>query len=329
MRALKTPLVAIFVVLFLTSWTPSEAGAQRSISGRLTFENPSFVCEQQCIVTVMAFGGRPLESVLADLSGRFAFSNFPRGPFSIRVDIEGYEPVTQSFREYDGFGLDVNVRLVRRQSEPEGPAEVVNISEFVERYPKKAVSLFEKGKDSLKNKKNGDAVKYLRQAVELAPTFAEAHNQLGVAYRSEGRFQEAEREFWIAHELNSTGVQPLLNLTSLYLDENKPEDAVGAGEQAVKANSRSASAFLSLGVALYKASHLSRAEAALKRALDLAPKMATVRLMLANVYLKLRRYDATLQQLDSYIVENPKGDQLVEALRMRDQLLQAAAVKRP
>jgi len=35
--------------------------------------------------------------------------------------------------------------------------------------------------------------------------------------------------------------------------------------------------------------------------------MAQVRLMLANVYLKLRHYDSLMDQLDSYLKENPKG----------------------
>jgi tetratricopeptide (TPR) repeat protein len=89
----------------------------------------------------------------------------------------------------------------------------------------------------------------------------------------------------------------------------------------VKANSRSANAFFSLGLALYKAAQFDRAEAALERALDLAPRMATVRLMLANVYLKLRRYDKTLEQLNTYIAENRTASQLKAAQDMRDQLL--------
>jgi len=82
------------------------------------------------------------------------------------------------------------------------------------------------------------------------------------------RLDDAENEFLIAHELNSTNVDPLLNLTALYLDENEADRAVATGQKAVKANSRSAPAFFSLGVALYKAAQLDNAEAALKRALD-------------------------------------------------------------
>jgi tetratricopeptide (TPR) repeat protein len=206
---------------------------------------------------------------------------------------------------------------------------VVNITEFKELYPRKAVSNFEKGADFLSKNKTDDAIKYFREAVELAPTFYEAHNQLGIAYREAGRPDDAEREFLKAHELNSTGIGPLLNLTNLYLQENKPDSAVKTGEEAVKANSRSAPAFFNLGVALYKAAMLDKAEVALKRALELAPKMANVRLMLANVYLKLRRYDNTLEQLNSYIAENPHGERLADVQRMREELMGAETSARP
>src|SRR5262249_52755360 len=89
----------------------------------------------------------------------------------------------------------------------------------------------------------------------------------------------------------------------------------------------SAPAFFNLGVALYKAAMPDKAEVALKRALELAPRMPNIRLMLANVYLKLRRYDKTMEQLDSYIVENPHGDHLAEAQHMRDQLMSAGVCR--
>jgi hypothetical protein len=57
--------------------------------------------------------------------------------------------------------------------------------------------------------------------------------------------------------------------------------------------------------------------------------MAKVRLMLANVYLKLHDYDNTLQQLTSYIAENPQGEQFQAAVALRDQLLREAGSAQP
>ena len=328
MRFLK-PAVTTALVVLLSTANFALAHPENSVSGRLLFENAGFACERQCTVTLLGAGVRPLQTVVTDLSGNFTFHNVPRGSYSIRVEVEGVEVANQSVDTTSDVTIFITpVRKPAAQSSTAKPA-IVDASEFLDRYPKKAVSSFEKGNEALKKKNYDEAVKRFRDAVESAPTFYEAHNQLGIAYREAGKLDDAESEFLVAHELNGTNVDPLLNLTALYLEENEADRAVATGEQAVKANSRSAPAFFSLGVALYKAAQLDKAEAALRRALDLAPKMATVRLMLANVYLKLHRYDKSLEQVTAYIAENPKGQQLQAASQLRDQLLQQQATERP
>jgi hypothetical protein len=158
------------------------AGRDNSISGRLIFENGGF-CDR-CLVSLLVSGVRPVGSVFADLGGRFTFNNVPRGSYTIHVDIEGFESVDQPIDSFDTtYDMNVMVRLVRKPSKPAAGPDVVNIAEFLDRYPKKAVSYFEKGNDSLKKKNSGAAVEYLRNAVDLAPHFYEAHNQLGLAYK--------------------------------------------------------------------------------------------------------------------------------------------------
>jgi tetratricopeptide (TPR) repeat protein len=304
------------------------AQRDQSISGRLIFENGDFACDR-CLVTLLANGVRPAGTTIADLSGHFTFVNIPKGNYTIRVEIDGFEVVNQAIENTGLVDANVIINLVQKRRSAAGSAQIVNVNEFTERYPKKAVSYFEKGMSALEQKKYDEAIKNLRQAIELAPTFYQAHNELGLAYRESGRNDDAETEFITAHELNSTGFAPLLNLTTLYIEENEPERAVKTGEEAVKVNSHSAPAFFNLGVALYKTSRLDRAEAALKRALELAPKMPNVRLMLANVYLKLHRYDSTMDQLNSYIAENPHGQQLEAVQRMREELMNAGVPARP
>jgi tetratricopeptide (TPR) repeat protein len=329
MRFLKASvLLAAFVALFEPGI--GEAAAH-SITGRLIFEDSRFNCDQQCVVTLVSMGVRPVQTVLADFSGRFTFDRVPQGSYTIRIEIDGFETFYHPVHEFD-LALNIIVPLMRKRvadSVSASGIHVVDVTEFFERYPRKAVSFFEKGIDSQKKNRNDQAMKYFEDAVSIAPAFYQAHNQLGLAYLESGRVADAERAFLKAHELNSRGVEPLLNLVHLYLEQNDPEQAVGIGEQAVRANSRSAPAYFGLGVALYKSGELNRAEAALKRALDLSPGMGKIRLMLANVYVKTQRYDDTLVQLETYIAENPKGEQLEDARSMRDRLLEAKEAQQP
>jgi Tfp pilus assembly protein PilF len=244
----------------------------------------------------------------------------------IHAEIEGFEEINQPVDASGSLGLGNNVLITVARKGGHAPpinGGIVNVSEILNAYPKKAVEAYKKGEDYRKNKKDEQAMKSFENAIKIAPNFYQAHTELGILYKEAGRVDDAEIEFIKAHELNRTNIEPLLNLTTLYIDENKPERAVSASEEAVKSNSRSAPAFLNLGIALYKAAMLDKAEVALKRALELAPKMAAVRLMLANVYIKLRQYDNVMEQLDTYIAENPHGEQLQAAMQMRDQLLKA------
>jgi superkiller protein 3 len=225
-----------------------------------------------------------------------------------------------------GLGTETNITimLVRKPVMiVHSDRHIVDTSEMIERFPKKAVEAYKKGLENKKKNKNDQAIKQFEQAIRIAPGFYPAHNELGLAYKQAGRFEDAEGAFLRAHELNDSNADPLVNLTSLYIDENKPDRAVETGEEAVKKNSRSASAFFNLGMALYKLAMLDRAENALKKALELAPKMAAVRLMLANVYLKARNRDKLMEQLNAYLDENPQGEMRQTVEEMRSKLLTA------
>jgi Flp pilus assembly protein TadD len=324
MRLVKTS-VAVFTFVIL-SVASTYGAAPRAVSGRLVFETSGVTCAP-CRVTLVGPLGQPLAVTFADSAGNFTFENVEPGAYRVSVDIDGFERIDQPVNFMDGFGGSAATVVVvspkRVAPKDSGGGGTIDASEFLTGYPKKAVNLYKKGVESKGKGKADESIKYFEQAIDIAPNFYAAHNQLGMVYRQAGREQDAEKHFLRAHELNGSDPAPLINLTGLYLDENQPARAVEAGEQAVKANSRSAPAFFTLGMALYKFAMLDRAEAALKRALELAPKMFQVRLLLANVYLKQQRYDNLMEQLDRYLLENPNGDQRAAVEDMRRTLIQS------
>src|SRR5262249_50848458 len=173
MRFLRlSAAVSAFALLFCNS-NFVHAGIDQSISGRLIFDGGDFQCEQRCYVTLLASGVRPIQTVFADLAGRFVFNNVARGFYTIRVEIEGLAPVTQSVEGRDGSEVNIIVPLTRNPKVQSKSSGTVDVSEFLDRYPKKAVSYFEKGSQLLKKNMNEEAVKYFRSALELAPTFYE------------------------------------------------------------------------------------------------------------------------------------------------------------
>ena len=68
-------------------------------------------------------------------------------------------------------------------------------SELVEKYPTDARALTLIGNYYFAIQDNPTAIKYLNRAVELDPSYTTPYNQLGYAYRFEGRYPEAEKTF--------------------------------------------------------------------------------------------------------------------------------------
>jgi tetratricopeptide (TPR) repeat protein len=303
-----------------------------SVSGTLLASGASFAC--LCEVTLELPGGHAVASAFLDSAGNFKFTNVRPGSYVIRATIDGFKEVQHpvDVSAYHGFGktlihLDRQIPVARVESKPGNDPHIVDVSQFLDGYPKEAVKLYRKAGEKQKKGKIDDAITDLEAAVRVAPDFYQAHNDLGLLYKEKGRIDEAEREFRLASELNKQSAEPLINLTSLYIDRNEPELAVATGEKAIELNSRSGPAFFSLGIALYRISKLDRAEAALKKALELTPKMGYIRLMLANVYLKMRNYNGLSDQLDRYLAENPEGEQRAQVEQMRQQLQQAKGGK--
>jgi tetratricopeptide (TPR) repeat protein len=318
----------LLIVFFIASALPIVAFAQTSrdgaIDGRLLFDG-SVSCER-VVVELERIESQAIDNTFADLACGFRFERVRKGSYFIHVKIEGYSEVRQSVDVGEAMSSAPVVitmspapaRISRQQT-----GRVVDASELLEQYPRKAVDLYKKSISDRKKGRDDKAIEKLEQALMIAPNFYQVHNDLGVLYNKMNRPEDAEKHLVQAHELNRNSTEPLVNLASLYLDQNKPDRAAEVSQQAVRNDSKSGPALFNLGLALYKLARLDKAEDALKKALQVAPKMFQVHLALANIYMKLRQYDRMVAQLNSYLVENPNGPERAQVERLRDQALKA------
>jgi predicted Zn-dependent protease len=269
-----------------------------------------------------------LSVTYTDAAGNFEFRNLAPGTYFVSVDLEGYEPVRQSVDVFNNLGnnsvtIFLSKPAVTIKERPTGldadDPDIIDVSQMKENLPKKAVQDYEKAIDEKKKGRLESAVKLLEEAINLAPNFFHAHNNLGILYLSAKRYPDAEREFKRSHTLNPKTERPLVNLGSLYIEEASLEkaDKEAAGklldqaldnlEQSVKLNPHSAVGYFLLGQANYRSSFLEEAEAAFKKAHELNPALSGARLMLANIYVQQSRWSEVLENLDAYLKENPKA----------------------
>ena len=293
-----------------------------------------------------------IQTTYTDAAGGFDFRNLTPGAYYVSVSLEGYEPVHQQVEIFASFGTQsVTIMLskpvVEFRERPMGvdaaDPDVVEVGQMKENFPKKAVQNYEKAIEEKQKGRNESAIKLLEEAVQIAPTFFHAHNNLGILYQIAKRYMDAEREFTRSRELNGKSERPLVNLGSLYIEESNLEKsdreargkildrALDVLEEAVKINPRSSLGHLFLGQANYRSDFLEEAEAAFKKAYDIDQRLNVAQLMLANVYVRLQRWQDVIDVLDAYLKGNPKAADRASVEEMRARIvktLQAANEER-
>lgn len=102
------------------------------------------------------------------------------------------------------------------------------------------------------------------------------HNWLGLAYRRGGNLEGAERELKRAADLGPDQVGPLANLGSLYLQENRVEEAVTLLERALAKDPSSVEARTNLLVGLGRARQLGKAREVFEEGNQISPERTSL-----------------------------------------------------
>jgi tetratricopeptide (TPR) repeat protein len=346
----KTAVLAPAFLLLLPAFAFGQRGQQPTppqpqqsneivIRGKLVFGNGG--PDERVEVRLERTGMQLVQIQYSDSLGNFEFRNIQPAVYYIAVKVDGYEEVRQEVPATFGFGREASVSIFMNRpavttvnrttgADSDNP-DTVDFSQLS--IPKRARDEYERAVEDSRKGNTESAMKRLEEAIKIAPDFYQAHNNLGVLYQKANRFRDAEKEFRRAREINPKGEQPLINLGSLFLQEAEFRNAEGPGavgqildsaldalEEAVRQMPRSVVAHYYLGAANFKSDFYPEAESALNRALELDSTYGPARLTLVNVYLRQRRWPLVLEQLDTYLKQNPNAPDRAAMERMRSQV---------
>jgi len=301
-----------------------------TVVGEVRVQNGDFP-PQRVLVQLMVRGAA-MESVYTDGEGKFGFYTLPVNLYFVDINDDNYQPVHER-AELNPATLTATLRITLvpkpakqdRQQEQQisgSNPNVMDAREYAAHFPKKAVKEFQKGVDADGAGKTEDAIRHYQRAIEIAPDFYPAHNNLGSDQLKRNDLQAARGEFEKAIQLNHSDAAGYFNLANVCMLMDQLPDAQRYLEEGMRRQPDSAlGRFLSGSLSL-RAGRLTEAEVALRQAVQLSPTMAQARLQLVNVLLKEGKKDEARHQLQQFLTSFPaspfwtQAEQLLHRLDM-------------
>ncbi|UCC94793.1 MAG: tetratricopeptide repeat protein [Candidatus Omnitrophota bacterium] len=124
--------------------------------------------------------------------------------------------------------------------------------------------------------KYDDAIEEFKKAVAVNPSFDQAYDNLGSAYDMNGDFENSIRAHKKAIEINPRNIKAYNNLGNAYNNANRFDEAVEAYRHALELNPHYKAAYNNLGVVYFKKGMYKQARTCWQKTLEIDPnfKMA-------------------------------------------------------
>ena len=259
--------------------------------------------------------------ILSDSSGEFSFGQFAAGEYEIVAEHDGYQPARLhvELNRFDQSNLVVRLRRQPSAADPSGDA--VTAHELA--IPQNARSAFDKGLSKADSQKDyRGAVQDFQRAIKAYPEYYEAYSEMGMAYVRLKDFAAAEKALRQSSEMSAQKYAPPLILLSMLLnDQNRPNDAEPIARQVIVADPKAWRGPYELSRALLGLRRLPEAEASAYAARDLKPDSPEVYLLLSEIHRHTQNPSALLQDIDAYLKFAPQGPAAPQVRHLREQLI--------
>jgi len=311
----RSPLLLLlgFALLFVS---PSAAQVQLGrVVGQLRVTKGDF--PPHSILVELQLHGSTINSVYADDQGRFGFYGLEANPYHVVISDPAFRAVDElaNVNPIVSSLTMVQIQLDPRESvRPEPLSQrkgsnpyLVDTADYNRRFPKKAVKEFDRAVQADREGKRDEAIQHYQKALQIAPDFYKAHNNLGSAYLSKSDLSAARKEFEQATQLNQSDGAAYFNLSNVCILTGELPQAQLYLDQGMQRQPDSALGHFLQGTLDIRLGKLPQAEGALRQAIQMDPMMAQPRLQLVNLLLQQGRKDDAVAQLHDFVGAFPKS----------------------
>lgn len=282
-----------------------------------------------------------------DGAGRITFRGLPDGTYRVRVLAYGTEYVEQvqdvniasitqlpsALGGGGGTNEQVDMYLRTRDNASASPFAAPPGTVFAQVVPDAAKKLYEKGIGELRDKREKEGFRSLRQSLEVFPDYYLALERLGTEYVTRGTnkngYYEAARILLTkALEVNPKAFPSTFGLGIAQYQLKMTDQSVETFKRATSLYANSVNAYLWLGMALKQSKRTDEAEAAFKRASTVGNgKAAEVHWQLARLYSEQNRFQEAADALELYLKFRTDKNDTQKVRELIAQLREKAARK--
>jgi tetratricopeptide (TPR) repeat protein len=259
-------------------------------------------------------------TTLSDAAGRFSFKKLRADDYTVAVFIAGRGEARRTVEvspAVAGSQRRVSLTLDLKDSDFElaGPVRQHSVSTSQLAIPDAALRQYQQAQKDLERRNPDAAVKRLEHAIEMAPQFSMAWNELGtIAYQTR-KFDRAEECFRQALELDPAAFEPLVNLGGVLVTLHKLDEAADYNLRAVLTRPNDALANSQLGLTYFELGRMNLGEKYLERARQIDPAhFSHPQLLLAEIHLRRGERREAAAVLEEFLKYHPGWPQ---AAKMR------------
>ena len=308
-----TILIAAIAFCFSLGARSIEAQTVYELEG--TVYGPDSKAMANVTVTLQNHAGAQIDQDITKSDGRYRFAGVLAGTYYIAVKppdaglqqllqrIElintGVNVTNYSKERYD---FSLNHTAAAQKSPVVGTVFAQAVPPDAEKEYLSAVTSISKGE-------RDRAIEKLNNALKIFPTYFLALQQLGLLYIDTEKDRLALEPLTKAVQVNSRSALSHLGLGMAYVNLDQPKEAIKQLNEALALDRRDFRCYLYLGMALIDTGKLDEAEKALKEAYRIGgPNLArTAHLYLASIYSTRKEYQKAIDELETYLRENPKA----------------------
>lgn len=262
-------------------------------------------------------------STSTDSSGQFVFAGLSEGRY--RVIVDGDRTLETAMQDVEILAdarrgpkpvFTVSIRM-REKSSRMAPPGVVGVANESKEY-KNAVRFYQKAIDLGKQSKNAEAIEQLKLAIDAAPDFFDAHNEMAVQYMRANDLAKADSALTEALRIRPNSPEALLNRSIILFRNGRFEDAEVRLRDLAAATDAKPFVYFYLGRTLTKLGKFDDAETQLNKAVKLGgSELREAHRMLAMLFIEKDdrpRAAAALEMYLSLFPEAPDAANLRQAI---------------